>query len=446
MIIFALVGKPNVGKSTLFNRLCRKHIAIVHEEPGVTRDRNTAIIDYKDYHFILVDTGGFEPDVSDTIPKLMRQQSQLAVEEADAILFLLDRKAGWTIQDQSIYSFLRKSEKPVYFIVNKVDGESHESEAAEFYESGAEEVFTISAAHGRGLTDLFEKIARDFPEIKEKDKKEAAAETLSISIIGRPNVGKSSLTNRFLQVERQIVHDEPGTTRDPVDHLIQFRKRPIRLIDTAGIQKKSRVSQLISKYSMIASIRSIERSDVVLLVLDATLGVVEQDARIAGYILERGKSLVILVNKWDLIEKDSTTLEKMRAEIFDKLAFLTFAPIIFVSAKSGQRVTQVMDKVLEVYGQYSKRIQTSDLNKIIQTITARHSPPSKGKNRTKIFYSTQVTTCPPTFIITSNHPETINVSYQRYVANQFRQYFGFEGTPIRIFFRDKSKNQPERSV
>ncbi|MCP4295189.1 MAG: ribosome biogenesis GTPase Der [Proteobacteria bacterium] len=440
MKLFALVGKPNVGKSTLFNRLAKKRLAIVDEKPGITRDRNTAIINYKGHKFILMDTGGFEPDVKEEIPQKMKEQSRLAVEEADAIIFMLDRLSGWTSQDQEIFSFLRTSTKPIYFVVNKVDGESHELDTTEFYESGVNEIFNLSAAHGRGLMDLLERMGENFPEIINNADDRAVDELMSISIVGRPNVGKSSLTNYFLGEAKQIVHDAPGTTRDPVDNICKYHGISIRLIDTAGIRKKSRVSQQVDKYSMIAAIKSIERSDVVLLVLDATTGVVEQDARIAGYILERGKALVIIVNKWDLVsDKDSNTLENMRQNLRDKLDFLSFAPIIFVSAKSGKRVPAILQKSLEVYEQYTKRVQTSDVNKILESMTARHSPPSRGKRKTRIYYGTQVAVKPPSFVFTSNNPDAINTSYQRFVVNQLRHFIGFDGTPIRVFWRDKSK-------
>ncbi len=440
MKIFALVGKPNVGKSTFFNRLAKKRLAIVNETPGVTRDRNMSAIDYKGYQFLLIDTGGFEPDSKEIIPQKMKEQSQLAVEEADGIIFLLDKYSGWTHQDREIYEYLRRSAKPVYFAVNKIDHTNHEQEVAEFYESGAEEIFAISSEHGVGIPTLLESMASDFPEIvgKKKDDKQET-DTLSISLVGRPNAGKSSLVNHFIGTTKQIVDDTPGTTRDPVDNYCKYHQQELRLIDTAGIKRKSRVSMLIDKYSMIAAIRSIERSDVVLLIIDAAEGVVEQDARIAGYVVERGKSLILVINKWDLIEKDNKTMEKMRQDVRDKLKFLDFAPILFVSAKSGKRVSTLLDKAFVVYKEFSKRIQTSDLNQIMQSITARHTPPATGRRNTKLYYAAQVSTRPPTFMITSNYPKSINLSYKRYVIGQFRHFFGFEGSPIRILWRDKSK-------
>lgn len=440
MKTFALVGKPNVGKSTLFNRLAKKRLAIVNEQPGITRDRNMAIIDYRGYQFILMDTGGFEPKTAEIIPSKMREQSQLAIEEADGIIFLTDKSTGWTSQDQDIYDLLRRSEKPVYLTVNKIDSDKHEAEIAEFYESGAAEIHSLSAEHGRGVDGLLETLARDFPEItSDREKSARADDELSIAIVGRPNAGKSSLINQFLGQTKQIVHDEPGTTRDPIDNYITHFGQTIRLIDTAGIRRKSRVSFVVDKYSMIAALKSIERSQVVLLMIDATEGVVEQDARIAGHILERNRSLIIVVNKWDLVKKDGKTMDAMTTEIRDKLRFLDFAPIIFVSAKTGKRVPGILEKVKEVYGQYTKRIQTADLNRILQSITVRHTPPNAGRRITKLYYATQVSTRPPTFVIATNNPKAINNSYQRYIISQFRYHFGFDGTPIRVLWRDRSK-------
>ncbi|MBU2514494.1 ribosome biogenesis GTPase Der [bacterium] len=440
MKIFALVGKPNVGKSTLFNRFAGKRLAIVHEMPGVTRDRNTAIINYKGFSFILIDTGGFEPDTREIIPQKMKEQSQLAIEEADGIIFLLDKYSGWTPQDQSIYNLLRKSEKPIYFTVNKIDNPKHEQAIAEFYESGCSEIFAISAEHGIGVYDLLESMQHDFPEISDDfSDGDEDDDITSVAIVGRPNAGKSSLVNQFLGKAKQIVHDEPGTTRDPVDNFCKHYGKTFRLIDTAGIRKKSRVSFLIDKYSMVAALKSIERSDVVLLMIDATDGVVDQDAKIAGYILDRGKGIILIVNKWDLVEKDGKTMDQMKLDIRDKLRFLDFAPIIFVSAKTGQRVDKIFSLVNEVNSECKKRIQTSDLNQIMETVTARHTPPVKLGKKTKIFYSTQVSTRPPTFMISTNNPKAINSSYHNYIIKQFRYFFGFKGSPIRVLWRDKTK-------
>lgn len=442
MKIFALVGRPNVGKSTLFNKLAKKRIAIVDRQPGVTRDRNTAVVDYEGYRFILIDTGGFEPDSQEVILQKMREQSQLAVEEADGIVFLADRTFGWTPQDRDIYDYLRRSEKPVYFAVNKVDSRRHLSEIAEFYESGAETVFPISGEHSRGIASLLEAMEEDFKEIRPEEREREERNVLSLAIVGRQNVGKSSIVNQFIGTGRQIVDETPGTTRDPVDNYIRYNGQEVRLIDTAGLKKKSRVSFVVDKYSMIAAIRSIERADVVLLTIDATEGVVEQDARIAGYVLERGKAMIIAVNKWDIVEKDSTTLERMRKRIKERLAFVDFAPVVFVSAKTGRRIPVLLEKTGDVYRQYAKRIQTADLNRIVHSVTSRHTPPSKGGRSTKIFYATQVATHPPSFVIKTNNPRGIGVSYQRFVTGQLRRCFDFEGTPIRLFWRENSSKNP----
>ena len=442
MKVFALVGKPNVGKSTLFNRLAKKKLAIVHEQPGVTRDRNLAMINYKGYRFLLIDTGGFEPESKEAIPQKMREQSQLAVEEADGIFFITEKDSGWTPQDQGIFDFLRRSQKPVYFAVNKIDSDKHEASLAEFYESGHGDIYPVSAAHGRGIQELLESVAADFPEIsKATDETDSDSAIISIAIVGRPNAGKSSLLNQFIGENKQIVHESPGTTRDPVDHIYKYHGQTFRLIDTAGIRKKSRVSLVLDKYSMVAALKSIERANIVLLVIDATEGIVEQDARIASHIIERGKALMLIVNKWDLVEKDSKTMDRAKADLQDKLSFVSFAPSLFISAKTGQRVHKIMEKVLEIQKQYQKRIQTSDLNQILQSILARHQPPSVGRKRVKLYYATQVATRPPTFIVTSNSPRLIRDSYHRFLMSQFRHFFGFEGTPIRIFWRDKNKRQ-----
>ena len=438
-IFIALVGRPNVGKSTLFNRLARKRIAIVHDLPGITRDRNIAPVDYQGYKFLAVDTGGFEPGTKEELSGKMVAQSKMAIEDADGIIFLLDRIDGWTNEDQEIFDMLRKTQKPVFLAVNKVDDPIHESGLGEFYESGASEIFPISSAHGRGIQTLLESIAIQLPIKETHEEKES--DIISLGIIGQPNVGKSSLVNSFLGEEKQIVHDAPGTTRDPVDSYCRYHGQEFRLIDTAGIRRKSRVSFLPEKFSMVGSLKSIENSDVVLLVIDATQGIVQQDAHIGGYIKDRGKAAIIIVNKWDLIEKDSTTLEKMRTTIREKLKFLDYCPILFVSAMTGKRVPVILEKVKVVYGEYSKRIKTADVNKIVAEITSRHTPPRKGTKVTKFYYSNQIGTKPPRFVITTNVPEAINISYHRFVENRLRYHFGFEGTPIELIWKKKETDR-----
>jgi len=440
MKLIALVGKPNVGKSTLFNRLVGRRQAIVVPVAGLTRDRNIAQVERRGYRYLLMDTGGFEPEVKEGIRAKMKEQSQLAVEEADIILFVLDRLSGLTEQDKEIYHYLVQSGKPVYLVVNKVDGETHEAGTGEFYELGAKEIFTVSAEHGRGVNDLFDRLVEDHPDLA-GDPAEEEEERISIALLGRPNAGKSSLANAFLGHNKQIVDDEPGTTRDPVDNDFTFYGQKLKLIDTAGLKRKARVSLQVDHYSMVGAIRSIERCDVGILVIDATAGVVEQDARIGGYIEEAGKGVVIVVNKWDLVAKDSKTMHKMEEEIRAELQFLSFAPILFVSAKEGQRVPKVLEAAIRVFESCRKRVKTADCNKVLAEITVRHSPPGKAGRKTRLYYASQVSIRPPTFVVHTNDPDTIVESYRRYMVQQLRHYFGFEGTPIRVLWRDKNKKK-----
>jgi len=440
--MIALVGKPNVGKSTLFNRLVGRRQAIVGAQPGLTRDRNLATVERRGFRYLLMDTGGFEPEVTEGIPAKMKEQSRLAVEEADVILFILDRQSGLTEQDREIYRYLAQSGKSVYVVVNKVDGDNHESMIGEFYELGAEEVFAVSAEHGRGVGDLLDTVALKHPDI-EAEKEEKSDELLSIALLGRPNAGKSSLSNAFLGENKQIVDATPGTTRDPIDNDFQFHGEKIRLIDTAGLKRKARVSQQVDHYSMVGSIRSIERCDVGILVIDGTIGVVDQDARIGGYIDDAGKGVVIVVNKWDLVDKDSRTMKAMEQSIREKLEFLAYAPILFVSAVTGQRTPKVLEAAQKVFEQCKRRVSTSDFNRVLSEVTLRHSPPGKGARKTRLYYGSQVSTRPPTFVIHTNDPGALLESYKRFLAKQLRQYFGFDGTPLKIFWRDKNKSKLE---
>jgi len=444
MKLIALVGKPNVGKSTLFNRLVGRRQAIVGAQPGLTRDRNLATVDRRGYRYFLMDTGGFEPNVTEGMPAKMKEQSRLAVEEADVILFVLDRQSGLTEQDREIYRYLAQSGKSVYVVVNKVDGDNHEAGIGEFYELGAEEVFSVSAEHGRGVGDLFDTIALAHPDIESSEKKRDD-ELLSIALLGRPNAGKSSLSNAFLGTNKQIVDSTPGTTRDPIDNDFQFHGEQIRLIDTAGLKRKARVSQQVDHYSMVGSIRSIERCDVGVLVIDASLGVVDQDARIGGYIDQAGKGVVIVINKWDLVEKDSKSMKKMEEAVREKLEFLAYAPIVFVSAVNGQRVPKILEAAQKVFEQCKRRVSTSDFNRVLAEVTLRHSPPGKGARTTRLYYGSQVSTRPPTFVIHTNDPSALIESYKRFLVKQVRHYFGFEGTPLRIFWRDKNKSKQDES-
>ncbi len=414
--VLAIVGRPNVGKSTLFNRLVKRRAAIVDDTPGVTRDRNYAVVNYGEYEFLLIDTGGFEPEATG-IMKQMRQQSSLAVEEADIIIFLLDVKDGWTVDDEEIYRYLVKSEKKIYFVVNKVDSEKQDQGIYDFYESGCETIFPISTQHNRGVEDLLDAINQATPLIPIKQD-DIPASSIKIALIGQPNVGKSSLVNAILQEERMVVDEAAGTTRDPVDNQFIYKNQNFLLIDTAGIRRKGKVNQKIETYSIVSALRSIERSDVVLLVIEGTAPVTTQTARIAGYICDRNKAVVLVVNKWDLAKDSQVTQKKKKEEVFEKLSFIDYASVIFVSAKTGIKVINIFDLANIAYKQWSRRIQTSDLNTVLELIVTKHSPPAKAGRPTRIYYGNQVVVSPPTFVFMANNPEKINSSYERYVVNQ----------------------------
>jgi GTP-binding protein len=438
--IVAIVGRPNVGKSTLFNRLTRSRDAIVHNMPGVTRDRNYGDVDWYGKVFTLIDTGGFEPDSDDIILSQMREQAQLAIEEADVILFLMDGREGLTPADEAVSDMLRKTKKPVHYVVNKIDGESHEEAGYDFYRLGIENLHTISAEHKRGIDDLMSDIVAEFPEAEDVQEEGL----VRISIIGRPNVGKSSLVNRLLGEKRLLVSDVPGTTRDSVNTLLERDGKKYLLIDTAGIRRKSKVSERLEKYTIVKALCSIDRTDVVILVIDAQEGVTEQDEKVAGFAHEKGKGCVIVVNKWDLIEKDDTTIGKYVDRIRIDLKYMSYAPIIFISALTGQRVVKVLNIVDEVVAQASKRVSTSELNRVIEEAARRHHPPSYQNKFVKLYFGTQIASNPPTFVVFTNHPEGIHFSYSRYIENKIRQAFGFEGTPFRLLFKERSGRKKKR--
>jgi len=439
--IVALVGRPNVGKSTLFNRLLGRRRAMVDDTPGVTRDRNYADIERFDKPFILIDTGGFEPVTDDRLLQQMREQSRLAIDEADVILFMMDARTGLTPADMDVAKMLRRVKKPVLFVVNKVDGDKLENDSAEFYSLGVDQLYTISAEHNRGVFDLVDALMELFPE---SDSAEAAEEMTRIAVVGRPNVGKSSLVNRLLGYERVVANPTAGTTRDAVDTVFMCNKKPYLLIDTAGIRRKGKTTQKLEKYSVVDSLRSIERADVVLVVLNAEDGITEQDERIAGYVHEAGKACVFVVNKWDVLEKDNATFGKYVETIRMEFRYLSYAPIVFVSAKSGQRVGKIMETVDEVMVEYCHRVSTADLNRVFaEAVDAHHAPLANAK-RVKFYFSTQVAVKPPTFVIFTNQPDSIHFSYQRYLVNKFREAFGFKGTPLRLFFRGRDKKTASR--
>lgn len=439
--LVALVGRPNVGKSTLFNRLLGHRRAMVDDTPGVTRDRNYALISRYDKPFVLIDTGGFEPVTEDRLLQQMREQSRLAMEEADVIIFMMDARTGLTPADVEVSNMLRRVSKPVLYVINKVDGEKLENESAEFYMLGVDNLFPISAEHNRGVYDLIEVLMELLPT---DDASESSQDLTRIAVVGRPNVGKSSLVNHLLGFERVVANPTAGTTRDSVDTLFMCNKRPYLLIDTAGIRRKGKTTEKLEKYSVVDALRSIERADVVLVVLDALEGVTEQDERIAGYVHEAGKACVFVVNKWDALSKDNATFGVYVDKVRTGFKYLAYAPIVFVSALSGQRMGKIMEAVDDVNEQYCKRVSTSDLNRVFSEATNNHHAPLAHGRRVKFFFTTQVGTRPPTFVVFTNQPDSIHFSYERYLINQFREAFGFNGTPLRIIFRGRDKNSESR--
>lgn len=434
--IVAIVGRPNVGKSTLFNRLFGRRKAIVDDMPGVTRDRNYGRVDRFSIPFTLIDTGGFEPASEDRLLQQMRDQSRLAMEDADVILFVMDGREGLTAADREVADMLRRVDKPVFFVVNKVEGEKQEAEMTEFYALGVDTLHAISAEHNRGVEDLMTEVVASFPQ---KGAAEDEEDVTRIAVVGRPNVGKSSLVNRLLGFERVVANPVPGTTRDSVDTYFACNKKRYLLIDTAGIRRKGRISLKVEKYSAVDALRSLDRADVALIVINAEEGVTEQDARIAGYACEAGRACILVVNKWDVLKKDNSTIGRFVDLLRTELKYLSYAPILFVSALSGQRTGKVMEMVETVMADYSKRITTADLNRVFkEAVTAHHHPLHQGR-RVKFYYATQVGTKPPTFAVFTNCPEGIQESYERYLANRFREAFGFSGTPLRFLFRGRER-------
>lgn len=434
--IVAIVGRPNVGKSTLFNRLLGTRKAIVDDMPGVTRDRNYANVDRFDVPFTLIDTGGFEPVSQELLLQQMRTQSQLAMEEADVVIFLMDGRAGLTVADREVAAMLRQMKKPVFYVVNKVDGEKVEALSAEFYELGIDSFHTVSAAHNHGINDLMDEIIAVFP----KDATTAEDDDLTrIAVVGRPNVGKSSLVNRLLGFERSVANPVAGTTRDSIDTYFTCNKKRYLLIDTAGIRRKGKVSLKIETYSVVDALRSIEKADVVLIVINAEEGVTEQDTKIAGYAYEAGKSCLFVVNKWDTVEKDNSSMGKFVEKIHMEFKYLAFAPIVFVSAKSGQRTGKIISEVDALMEQYSRRVSTADLNHVFkEAVESHHAPLSSGR-RVKFYFATQVAIKPPSFVIFTNQPEGIHFSYERYLTNKIREAFGFTGITVKLMFRGRDK-------
>lgn len=434
--IVAFVGRPNVGKSTLFNRIAGKRISIVEDTPGVTRDRVYAEGDWLNYNFTMIDTGGIEPESSDIIVAQMRRQAQIAIETSDVIVFIVDGKEGLTGADQEVAQMLRKSKKPVVLVVNKVDSLKEEDNAYEFYNLGIGDPITISASQGLGLGDMLDRVVENFKSIPEDDEDD---ENIKIAMVGKPNVGKSSLINKLLGEDRAIVSNIPGTTRDAIDSYLETEYGKFTLIDTAGLRRKSKVKEEIERYSVIRTLAAIERSDVCILMVDAEEGVTEQDEKIIGYAHELNKAIMVIVNKWDLIEKDDKTLDKYKKDIQIKLNFIGYAPYLFISAKTGQRVQKVLSMAKECYDNYNKRISTGILNDVISKAVLMKEPPIVALKRLKIYYVTQIGTKPPTFIFFVNDSQALHFSYERYLENQLRSSFDFKGTGIKIEFRERKE-------
>jgi len=431
--VVTLVGRPNVGKSTLFNRLIEERLAIVEDVPGTTRDRMYADARWGGLTLTLVDTGGLLPDSNRDLMASVRDQVEIAMAEAEVIVFLVDAKEGLTATDLDIAVLLRRCNKPVILAANKADNESRRQAAVEFYELGLGDPYPISALHGTGTGDLLDAILDVVPP----EQPEEEAEGVRIAIVGRPNVGKSLLLNTILGQERMIVSEKPGTTRDAVDSLVEWDGRPVTLIDTAGIRRRGRIEPGVERYSVIRALRAIQRSDVVLLLIDAVDGITAQDAHIAGYVVEEVRGVVIVVNKWDLIEKDSHTMDAYTREIRQALKFISYAPLVFVSALTGQRVNRALDVALRVQEARSHRAPTGQLNRILRDAALSHSPPSKRGKRLKIYYATQARTAPPSFVFFVNDPQLVHFSYRRYLENKLREAFGFEGSPLRLSFRKR---------
>lgn len=437
--VVAIVGRPNVGKSTLFNKLVGARLSIVNDKPGVTRDRIYGDCEWLGHRFLLVDTGGIEPRADDVILSQMRAQANIAIATADVIVLVTDLRSGVVATDQDVANMLQKSGKPVILCVNKCDSVgAPDPEFYEFYNLGMGDPIAVSAVHGHGTGDLLDAVIAYFPPESEEKEED---DTIKVAVIGKPNVGKSSLINRISGQERAIVSDIAGTTRDATDTRIENQYGKFTFIDTAGIRRKSKVTDAIEKYSIIRARTAVERADVCVIMIDATEGFTEQDSKVAGIALDQGKGCIVVVNKWDAVEKDGNTMREYKEKLAVDFAFMKFAPFVFISAKTGQRVDRLFEQIAYVYAQSTMRISTGKLNEILGAATARVQPPTDKGKRLKIYYMTQASVCPPTFVFFVNNAQLFHFSYQRYLENQIREVFGLEGTPVRFIIRERGEGK-----
>jgi GTP-binding protein len=437
--VVAIVGRPNVGKSTLFNKLVGARLSIVDDKPGVTRDRIYGDCEWLGHRFLLVDTGGIEPRADDVILSQMRAQANIAIATADVIVLVTDLRSGVVATDQDVANMLQKSGKPVILCVNKCDSVgAPDPEFYEFYNLGMGDPIAVSAVHGHGTGDLLDAVIAYFPPESEEEEED---DTIKVAVVGKPNVGKSSLINRISGQERAIVSDIAGTTRDATDTRIENQYGKFTFIDTAGIRRKSKVTDAIEKYSIIRARTAVERANVCVIMIDATEGFTEQDSKVAGIALDQGKGCIVVVNKWDAVEKDGNTMREYKEKLAVDFAFMKFAPFVFISAKTGQRVDRLFEQIAYVYAQSTMRISTGKLNEILGAATARVQPPTDKGKRLKIYYMTQASVCPPTFVFFVNNAQLFHFSYQRYLENQIREVFGLEGTPVRFIIRERGEGK-----
>lgn len=438
--VVAIVGRPNVGKSTLFNKLIGTRLSIVDDKPGVTRDRIYGDCEWLNHHFLLVDTGGIEPYSNDVILKQMRTQAELAIETADVIILVTDIRSGVLASDMEVASMLQKSNKPVVLCVNKCDTVgAPDPEFYEFYNLGLGDPIAVSSTHGHGTGDLLDEVISYFPEGCEDEENDE--EVINVAIIGKPNVGKSSLVNKISGTNRAIVSNIAGTTRDTTDTYIENNYGKFNFIDTAGLRRKSKVNDNIEKYSIIRARMAVERANVCVIMIDATEGFTEQDSKVAGIALEQGKACIIAVNKWDAVEKDGKTMKEFRDKLAVDFSFMSYAPVIFISAQTGLRIDKLYEMIVFVHSQNSMRISTGKLNEVLSIATARVQPPTDKGKRLKIYYMTQASTRPPTFVFFVNNKELFHFSYQRYLENQIRDIFGLDGTPVRFMIRERNEGK-----